>query len=110
VQVRYGISISTPGGYAEPGRVVEAATAAEEAWWEGLFVWDHLAYVWDVPSAEPWVVVGVRAAMLDDSERRLEKLSGDRTGKHSIRINKQWRICFRRTDAGPEDVWIVDHH
>jgi Plasmid maintenance system killer protein len=41
---------------------------------------------------------------------RLEKLSGDRTGQHSIRINKEWRICFRWTDAGAEDVEIVDYH
>jgi probable F420-dependent oxidoreductase len=61
VQVRYGISISTLGGYAEPGRVVEAATAAEAAGWEGLFVWDHVAYVWDVPSADPWVVLAAVA-------------------------------------------------
>jgi toxin HigB-1 len=41
---------------------------------------------------------------------RLEKLRGDRAGQHSIRINQQWRICFRWTAAGPEDVSIVDHH
>lgn len=41
---------------------------------------------------------------------RLEKLSGDRAGQHSIRINQQWRICFRWTEAGPEEVEIVDYH
>lgn len=41
---------------------------------------------------------------------RLEKLSGDRGGQYSIRINRQWRICFRWSDAGPEDVEIVDYH
>jgi len=41
---------------------------------------------------------------------RLEKLAGDREGQHSIRINRQWRICFRWTPAGPEDVEIVDYH
>lgn len=41
---------------------------------------------------------------------RLEALRGDRKGQHSIRINDQWRICFRWTDAGPEDVTIVDYH
>ena len=41
---------------------------------------------------------------------RLEKLKGNRKGKHSIRINQQWRICFRWTDAGAEDVEIVDYH
>lgn len=41
---------------------------------------------------------------------RLEKLSGDRAGRHSIRINKQWRICFTWTEAGPADVEITDYH
>jgi len=41
---------------------------------------------------------------------RLEALSGDRKGQHSIRINQQWRICFRWTDGGPEDVEICDYH
>ncbi len=41
---------------------------------------------------------------------RLEKLTGDRAGQHSIRINRQWRICFYWTDAGPEDVEIVGYH
>ncbi len=41
---------------------------------------------------------------------RLEKLRGDRADTHSIRINRQWRICFRWTAAGPEDVEIVDYH
>ncbi|MBU3055973.1 type II toxin-antitoxin system RelE/ParE family toxin [Pseudomonas indica] len=41
---------------------------------------------------------------------RLEALSGNRAGQHSIRINDQWRICFVWTNAGPEDVEIVDYH
>mgnify|MGYP001759282229 FL=1 len=41
---------------------------------------------------------------------RLEALKGDRRGQHSIRINSQWRICFRWTAAGPEEVEIVDYH
>jgi toxin HigB-1 len=41
---------------------------------------------------------------------RLEKLAGDRAGQYSIRVNQQWRICFRWTDAGPEDVEITDYH
>jgi proteic killer suppression protein len=38
----------------------------------------------------------------------LEALKGDRAGQHSIRINRQWRACFRWTPNGPEDVEIVD--
>ena len=41
---------------------------------------------------------------------RLEALKGDLAGKHSIRINDQWRIVFSWTDAGPEDVEIIDYH
>jgi proteic killer suppression protein len=41
---------------------------------------------------------------------RLEALHGDRKGQHSIRINSQYRICFRWSSAGAEDVEIVDYH
>ena len=41
---------------------------------------------------------------------RLEKLSGDREGQYSIRINDQYRICFVWTSAGPTNVQIVDYH
>lgn len=54
------------------------------------------------------------AEVLDDLRvppgNRLEALKGDRAGQHSIRINDQWRICFTWTDAGPEEVEIVDYH
>ncbi len=41
---------------------------------------------------------------------RLEALSGDRKGQHSIRVNDQFRICFRWTSDGPADVEITDYH
>lgn len=41
---------------------------------------------------------------------RLEALSGDRMGQHSVRINDQWRLCFRWTAEGAEDVEVVDYH
>ena len=54
------------------------------------------------------------AAMLGDLAappgNRLESLRGDLARKHSIRINDQWRIVFRWTDEGPEQVEIVDYH
>jgi len=40
----------------------------------------------------------------------LEELKGDRQGQHSVRINKQWRICFVWTESGPAEVEIVDYH
>ncbi len=54
------------------------------------------------------------AETLDDARippgNRLEKLRGDRAGQYSVRINQQWRICFRWSTAGPEDAEIVDYH
>lgn len=54
------------------------------------------------------------AEVLDDLRvppgNRLEKLKGNRAGSYSVRINQQWRICFRWTPAGPENVEIVDYH
>jgi proteic killer suppression protein len=54
------------------------------------------------------------AAFLDDLSRppgnRLEALKGNRQGQHSIRINDQWRICFRWVDGHAERVEIVDYH
>ena len=54
------------------------------------------------------------ATTLDDLRvppaNRLEKLKGDRAGQHSIRINRQWRICFRWTSSDAHEVEIVDYH
>jgi proteic killer suppression protein len=54
------------------------------------------------------------AGRLDDLRvppgNNLEKLKGDRAGQMSIRINDKWRVCFKWTAAGPEDVEIVDYH
>lgn len=54
------------------------------------------------------------AGQLDDLRvppgNRLEALKGRRAGQFSIRINDQWRVCFRWTAGGVEDVEIVDYH
>jgi proteic killer suppression protein len=54
------------------------------------------------------------AGRLDDLRvppgNRLEPLRGDRAGLHSIRVNDQYRVCFRWTGTGAEDVEIVDYH
>lgn len=54
------------------------------------------------------------ARSLDDLRappgNRLERLTGDRKGQHSIRINDQWRICFRWREGDAYDVEIVDYH
>lgn len=41
---------------------------------------------------------------------RLEKLRGDRAGWYSVRVNRQWRICFRWIEANAYDVELVDYH
>ena len=54
------------------------------------------------------------AGRLDDLRvtpgNRLESLKGDRAGQHSIRVNDQYRVCFRWTTGGAEDVEIADYH
>jgi proteic killer suppression protein len=54
------------------------------------------------------------ATALDDLKsppgNKLHALSKDRAGQHAVRINDQFRLCFRWTDAGPEDVEITDYH
>ncbi len=55
-----------------------------------------------------------RAARLEDLRvppgNRLETLKGNRAGQHSVRVNDKFRVCFRWTKEGPEDVEIVDYH
>jgi proteic killer suppression protein len=54
------------------------------------------------------------ATTIDDLRQppgnHLEALKGDRKGRHSIRINDQWRICFRWHDGNAHEVEIVDYH
>jgi proteic killer suppression protein len=54
------------------------------------------------------------AETLDDLRvppgNRLEKLTGDRAGQYSIRVNDQWRVCFRWQDGDAYDVELVDYH
>jgi toxin HigB-1 len=54
------------------------------------------------------------AATLEDlrlpSSNRLHALKGDRKGQHSVSINMEYRICFRWTSSGPEEVAISDYH
>jgi proteic killer suppression protein len=68
-----------------------------------LALW-HVRPAWFLDAAETLADLRVPPG------NRLEKLRGDREGQYSIRINQQWRICFSWSDAGPEDVRIVDYH
>jgi proteic killer suppression protein len=67
-----------------------------------------------------WRVAARKLDQLDSVERladlaippgnRLEALSGDRLGRHSIRINERYRVCFTWIERGPADVEIADYH
>ena len=67
-----------------------------------------------------WRVAGRRLEHLDSAEQlsdlrippgnRLEVLRGERHGQYSIRINEQYRICFRWSEGGADEVEIVDYH
>ena len=59
--MHYGIDVVTLGDYANPRLVVKLAQAAEAAGWEAIFVWDHLAFAWGVPSGDPSVILAAVA-------------------------------------------------
>lgn len=81
---------------------------------------------WDTKAARKtcprilWRVAGRKLDQVDSAKtprdltappgNRLEKLTGDRDGMYSIRINDQYRICFHWSEQGPRDVEIVDYH
>jgi proteic killer suppression protein len=86
---------------------------------------ERLASVLDrrAPKGLPADIIGVlrrKLVMLDSARsledlrvppaNRLEALKNDRAGQHSIRVNDQYRICFRWTQDGPADVEFVDYH
>jgi alkanesulfonate monooxygenase SsuD/methylene tetrahydromethanopterin reductase-like flavin-dependent oxidoreductase (luciferase family) len=60
--VRFGLSIATLGDFGHPRQVMRFAEQAEEAGWEALLVWDHLAFAWGVPAGDPWVILSAVAA------------------------------------------------
>lgn len=70
------------------------------------------------PDIQPRTLIRLRllnqAKVLEDLRippgNRLERLSGNRAGQYSLRINDQWRICFRWSDGGASDVEITDCH
>ncbi len=60
--MRFAVCIANFGVYADPHASLAVAHAADAAGWEGFFIWDHLAFVWNGPSADPWVTLGAVAA------------------------------------------------
>jgi len=60
--MRYGICLSNLGTFSDPRVPVELGLAAEAHGWDGVFIWDHLAFVWGSPAADPWTVLAAIAA------------------------------------------------
>jgi alkanesulfonate monooxygenase SsuD/methylene tetrahydromethanopterin reductase-like flavin-dependent oxidoreductase (luciferase family) len=59
--VRFGLLVANIGSYSDPRAAIRVAQAAEQAGWELYMVWDHLAFVWGPPAADPWVTLGAVA-------------------------------------------------
>ena len=59
--MRYGLVVSNIGSFSEPTNVLELAEVAEGAGWEALLLWDHLAWVWNGPAADPWALLSAVA-------------------------------------------------
>ena len=92
--------------------VLSWADSNTEAIWNGSFV-KKLPH--DIQRTAKRKLVHIHAAItIDDLKippgNRLEKLTGDRKDNWSIRINDQWRICFRWENGNAYDVEIVDYH
>jgi alkanesulfonate monooxygenase SsuD/methylene tetrahydromethanopterin reductase-like flavin-dependent oxidoreductase (luciferase family) len=63
--LKHAVCLANFGTYADPHATVSVARAARAAGWDGLFVWDHLAFVWNGPSADPWVTLAAVAASVE---------------------------------------------
>jgi probable F420-dependent oxidoreductase len=55
--MHYGIEVINLGAFADPRIVIKLAQAAESAGWEAIFLWDHLAFVWNSPAIDPWITL-----------------------------------------------------
>jgi alkanesulfonate monooxygenase SsuD/methylene tetrahydromethanopterin reductase-like flavin-dependent oxidoreductase (luciferase family) len=64
--VEYAICLANIGSFADPRVAVRFARAAEASGWKGVFLWDHLAFVWGPPAADPWITL---AAIASSTER-----------------------------------------
>jgi len=99
---------------------VSMIVAFKEAGTEDLFNGENTSAARRTCPQSLWKVAARKLDQLDSAAtldelhvppgNRLEALTGDRMGQHSIRINDQYRICFVWTDSGPDEVEIVDYH
>jgi alkanesulfonate monooxygenase SsuD/methylene tetrahydromethanopterin reductase-like flavin-dependent oxidoreductase (luciferase family) len=59
--VKHGLLVANIGAYSDPRVFVELAQSAEGAGWDAVLIWDHLAFTWGMPAADPWVALGAAA-------------------------------------------------
>jgi alkanesulfonate monooxygenase SsuD/methylene tetrahydromethanopterin reductase-like flavin-dependent oxidoreductase (luciferase family) len=59
--MHYGVDLMISGDFADPALTAHLARTAEDAGWEGLFVWDHRGYIWGAPFADAWVTLAAAA-------------------------------------------------
>jgi alkanesulfonate monooxygenase SsuD/methylene tetrahydromethanopterin reductase-like flavin-dependent oxidoreductase (luciferase family) len=64
--MRFGLLVANIGSYADPRTMIRVAQEAERAGWELFMVWDHLAFVWGQPAADPWVTLAAVATSTDE--------------------------------------------
>ena len=60
--MRHAICLANIGTYSDPRVSVRVAQVAEEAGWDGVFIWDHLAFVWGAPAGDPWITLAAIAS------------------------------------------------
>jgi alkanesulfonate monooxygenase SsuD/methylene tetrahydromethanopterin reductase-like flavin-dependent oxidoreductase (luciferase family) len=60
--MRYAVVSTNFGSYADPTAIARLAASAEHSGWDGFFVWDHLAYVWNGPTGDPWILLAAAAS------------------------------------------------
>src|SRR5437870_9799690 len=60
--MRWGICLANIGSFSDPRVPLELAIAAEANGWDGVFIWDHLAFVWGAPAADPWITLAAIAS------------------------------------------------
>jgi alkanesulfonate monooxygenase SsuD/methylene tetrahydromethanopterin reductase-like flavin-dependent oxidoreductase (luciferase family) len=60
--MQHGLCLANIGSLSDPRTAARFAAVAEAAGWDGLFVWDHLGYVWDGPSGDPWILLAAAAS------------------------------------------------
>ena len=63
--MKFGLLVSNIGTYSDPRTFVRVARAAEDAGWDAVLIWDHLAFVWDRPAADPWVSLAAAATQTE---------------------------------------------